>query len=77
MQSKRIAILGSTGSIGRQSLEFISARPELAVCALAAGGNWRLLAEQAHACRPAPTAVALASADAFRSMGLDRPGLYV
>jgi 1-deoxy-D-xylulose-5-phosphate reductoisomerase len=64
VQSKRIAILGSTGSIGRQSLEVISSQPGLTVCALAAGGNWRLLAEQARACRPAPAAVAIAAADA-------------
>ncbi len=44
---KRIAILGSTGSIGRQALEVIAAQGDLNVCALAAGGNWRELADQA------------------------------
>jgi len=48
MKPKRIAILGSTGSIGRQSLEFISSREDLCACALAAGSNWKLLAEQAR-----------------------------
>ena len=43
-----MAILGSTGSIGRQSLEVIAAQGHLEVCALAAGNNWRLLAEQAR-----------------------------
>ncbi|MHC4295319.1 MAG: 1-deoxy-D-xylulose-5-phosphate reductoisomerase [Planctomycetota bacterium] len=46
MKRRRIAILGSTGSIGRQTLEVISQRDELEACALAAGKNWKLLAEQ-------------------------------
>ena len=33
----RIALLGATGSIGRQALEIIDASPELELCALAAG----------------------------------------
>src|SRR5450830_244708 len=33
---KRIALLGATGSIGRQALEIIEANPELELCALAA-----------------------------------------
>lgn len=36
---KKIAILGSTGSIGTQTLEIVRANPELQVLALAAGGN--------------------------------------
>jgi 1-deoxy-D-xylulose-5-phosphate reductoisomerase len=35
--SKRIAVLGATGSIGRQALEIIDAHPELETCALASG----------------------------------------
>ncbi len=48
---KRVAILGSTGSIGTQALEVIAANPDrFEVVALAAGGaNARLLAEQAIA----------------------------
>ena len=34
---KRIAVLGATGSIGRQALEIIDANPELEACALASG----------------------------------------
>ena len=34
---KRIALLGATGSIGRQALEIIDAGPDLELCALAAG----------------------------------------
>ncbi len=37
MRERRIALLGATGSIGRQALEVIAANPELSVCALAAG----------------------------------------
>jgi len=36
---KRIALLGATGSIGRQALEIVSVRPELSVCALASGSQ--------------------------------------
>jgi 1-deoxy-D-xylulose-5-phosphate reductoisomerase len=32
---KRIALLGATGSIGRQALDIVAAHPELSVCALA------------------------------------------
>jgi len=44
---KRVAILGSTGSIGRQALDVISRYPErFTVVGLAAGKNTALLAEQ-------------------------------
>jgi len=62
MANKRVAILGSTGSIGRQALEVISRRSDISVCALAAGSNWRLLADQAE--RFHPEAVAIADDDA-------------
>ena len=62
MKTKRVAILGSTGSIGRQTLEVIDSQAHLEVCALAAGNNWRLLAEQAR--RYSAAHVAVASVDA-------------
>jgi 1-deoxy-D-xylulose-5-phosphate reductoisomerase len=34
---KRVALLGATGSIGRQALEIIDAHPELELCAVAGG----------------------------------------
>ncbi len=34
---KRIALLGATGSIGRQALEIVDANPDLELCAIAAG----------------------------------------
>jgi 1-deoxy-D-xylulose-5-phosphate reductoisomerase len=48
MSQKRIAIFGSTGSIGKQTLEVISAHPELFVAEiLTAHSNESLLIEQA------------------------------
>lgn len=45
---QRLSILGSTGSIGRQTLEIVAENPELfEVNSLAAGSNWELLARQA------------------------------
>ena len=50
---KRIAILGSTGSIGRSALAVVDAhRDRLSVAALAAGENAELLAAQAAKYRP-------------------------
>ena len=37
--TKRIAVLGATGSIGRQALEIIDGHPDLEVCALASGSS--------------------------------------
>lgn len=48
MKKKQIAILGSTGSIGRQTLEVIEAHSDLyEVYALTANSSWELLVEQA------------------------------
>lgn len=45
---RRIAILGSTGSIGTQALDVISQHPDMfEVELLTANGNWQQLAEQA------------------------------
>lgn len=50
---KKIAVLGSTGSIGMQALEVISHQPELyCVTALAAYRNVELLAQQIDKYRP-------------------------
>jgi 1-deoxy-D-xylulose-5-phosphate reductoisomerase len=47
VKKKRVAILGSTGSIGTQALDVIAAHPErFAVVGLAAGANLELLREQ-------------------------------
>jgi 1-deoxy-D-xylulose-5-phosphate reductoisomerase len=39
VHERRIALLGATGSIGRQALEVVGANPELTVCALASGSQ--------------------------------------
>jgi 1-deoxy-D-xylulose-5-phosphate reductoisomerase len=50
---KRVAVLGSTGSIGRQTLEVISALPEhFDVIGLAGGRNTTLLSKQIKRFRP-------------------------
>ncbi|MBP3589850.1 MAG: 1-deoxy-D-xylulose-5-phosphate reductoisomerase, partial [Muribaculaceae bacterium] len=56
---KNIAILGSTGSIGTQTLDIVEAYPELfRVGLLTAGSNARLLAEQARKFLPARVVIA-------------------
>jgi len=60
---KRIAILGSTGSIGRSALAVVDAHPDrVRVVALAAGANAALLADQVRRYRPDVAAVASPSA---------------
>lgn len=49
---KRIALLGSTGSIGTQTLEIVREQKDLAVVALAAGKNVSLLEEQIREFKP-------------------------
>jgi len=36
---RRVALLGATGSIGRQAIEIVAARPELELCALQSGST--------------------------------------
>ncbi len=45
---RNVLILGSTGSIGTQALEVISASPELRVVGLAAGRGWKATVAQAR-----------------------------
>ena len=54
---KKIAILGSTGSIGTQTLEIVRANADLTVTALAAGSNITLLEQQAREFHPSVVAV--------------------
>ena len=49
---KNIAILGSTGSIGTQTLEIVRNNPDLRVVALAAGSNVEKMEEQIREFRP-------------------------
>lgn len=49
---KKIAILGSTGSIGTQTLEIVRSNPELKVVALAAGSSVAKMEEQIREFKP-------------------------
>jgi 1-deoxy-D-xylulose-5-phosphate reductoisomerase len=70
VERRRVALLGSTGSIGRQAVDVLFAHPgTFEVVALAAGSNGELLTEQARQLRPA----AVALDDGTRLAGLDLP----
>ncbi|MFC4336733.1 1-deoxy-D-xylulose-5-phosphate reductoisomerase [Salininema proteolyticum] len=73
---REITLLGSTGSIGTQAIDIITANPDrFAVTALGAGGgNPRLLAEQAIALAPKAVGIADESAaepflQAYKALG--------
>jgi 1-deoxy-D-xylulose-5-phosphate reductoisomerase len=69
---KRIAILGSTGSIGQSALAVVDAHPDrLSVVGLAAGENAERFAEQVRKYRPAVVAMSTGAAiDRLRSAGV-------
>lgn len=78
---RRIAVLGSTGSIGRQTLDVVRAYPDrFRVVALAARGSVALLAEQAREFAPEVVActgddpAAIAQLDALLPGALRGPG---
>ena len=50
--TKYLSILGSTGSIGRQTLEVVEQMPEIQVVALTAGTNVARMAQQCRAFHP-------------------------
>ena len=49
---KKLSILGSTGSIGTQTLEIVRENKDLEVVALAAGSNIKIIEEQAREFKP-------------------------
>jgi len=66
---RRVALLGSTGSIGRQTVDVLAAHADVfRVVALAAGSNAALLNEQVA--RLKPTAVGLGNADGLPRLEL-------
>lgn len=83
MEKRRIAILGSTGSIGRQALDVVRQHPDrFEVELLTANHNWELLTAQAREFDPAAavicdgslykdTASALADTDVKVFSGMD------
>jgi len=73
---KRIAVLGSTGSIGTSTLSVVEAYPEhFEVVAIAAGSNLARVRGQVKRHRPAVVSVALAE-DAEK-LATDFPGLQI
>jgi 1-deoxy-D-xylulose-5-phosphate reductoisomerase len=60
--SKRVLVLGSTGSIGTQALDVCARSDELEVIGLSAESSWQELIAQAQAC--GVTKIALADEDA-------------
>ena len=54
---KKISILGSTGSIGTQTLEIVRNNPDLSVVAVAAGTNVDLMEKQIREFRPLKAAM--------------------
>jgi len=53
LRKKKIDIFGSTGSIGTQALEIITAnRRQFEITSLTANNNWKLLAEQVNKFKP-------------------------
>ena len=68
--TKQLVILGSTGSIGRQTLDVARHLP-VRICALAAGGNVELLARQCREYRPDVAVMASAEAASALRQALD------
>lgn len=59
MGLKRLTILGSTGSVGTQTLDLVAEAPDsYQICALVGGSNVELLAAQARRFRPEITVIA-------------------
>lgn len=77
-EAKKIAVLGSTGSIGTQTLDIVAANPDLfKVQVITARRNWRLAAEQAR--RFLPRRVVMTDEEAYRNLAreLDGTGIEV
>lgn len=63
---KKIAILGSTGSIGTQTLEIVRKEPDLQVTALAAGANGELMEKQVREFHPSLVAMWIGGGTGFK-----------
>ena len=73
---RRVTVLGSTGSVGRNTLDLIARQPHaFAVEALTAGANVELLVEQARAFRPRMAVVGDAKRYAALKEGLSGTGV--
>jgi 1-deoxy-D-xylulose-5-phosphate reductoisomerase len=70
--TRKVAILGSTGSIGRQALEVIASHPErFTVVGLAAGRNVELLREQVATFAPTVATIAADGQDGLRRVAAE------
>lgn len=74
---KCVSILGSTGSIGRQSLDVISRLEGIRVAALTAGGNVSQMAQQCRQFHPSLAVMATQEAAAALEAELADPGVTV
>ena len=70
-----VSILGSTGSIGRQSLDIISRLPEIRVTALTAGRSVALMAEQCR--RFHPKLAVMATPEAAQELRQELSGMDI
>jgi 1-deoxy-D-xylulose-5-phosphate reductoisomerase len=78
LSRRRIAILGSTGSIGQSTLRIVEAYPErFSVVSLAAGGNVNLALEQAQRWRPKLVSMASEEAAQLLAQKLTAAGLEI
>jgi 1-deoxy-D-xylulose-5-phosphate reductoisomerase len=67
----RLAVLGSTGSIGRQTLDVVAAHPDrFEIVALAAGRDEKTFTEQVARFKPRNTALARDGASALEDMAV-------
>ena len=74
--AKNIAILGSTGSIGKNAIKVIDALgPEYNILALTANSSVKLLAAQAKQCHP--RYIAITNADLYKDLVDELAGLKV
>lgn len=75
---KKIALLGSTGSIGRSTLEVVRQNPDkLKIASLTGGKNWQLLAEQAREFCPQFVAAAFPECEKDLRSALSGTGIRV
>ncbi len=76
---RKLAIFGSTGSIGTQTLDVVDRTGEFEVVYLSAGQNWQLLAEQVR--KYHPVAVGLSNGDHiddfYKAVGVNPPEILI
>ena len=72
---KCVSILGSTGSIGRQSLDIISRLPEIRVAALTAGTSVERMAQQCREFKP--SRAVMATEEAAAALGAELSDLDI